>query len=105
MQKALSVVDIYLTEYKDYQADINEGMKVIYAQMNVFWAAQEELLRNHEIDNDHRSAIHRDAQLSAIITVSRKLSEHADRVQRRLVQIAGAVRQSQGGLLSNTETR
>jgi hypothetical protein len=98
MHKAISIIDIYLTAYKAYQADIRKGMYTIYSKMNVFWGNQEELLRNHNIEDKKSREIHRNRTLSEIIRVSRELSEHADSVQQTLVQVADAVnRQAPSG--------
>ena len=94
VNKSIAITDVYLAEYKEHRFDISDNLARIYGNMNCFWGDQEELLRNEEVDAEHREA-HKSTHIMGIIQASRKISECATKVQRKIVEIVAILKEDQ----------
>ncbi len=95
VNKSIAMTDVYLAEYKEYRIEIRDSLSTIYGAMNIFWGNQEELLRNHEIENAENREIHKGACITAIIEASNKISKHAVSVQRKIVEVVALIKKDQ----------
>lgn len=94
VNKSIAMADVYLVEYGEHRSIISDNLSKIYGNMNCFWGDQEELLRNDEVDEDHRDEHRRNHKLG-IIQASNKIAEYAFNIQRKIVEVVALVREDQ----------
>lgn len=95
VNRSIAMVDINLVSYKEYRIEIRDSLSAIYGTMNIFWGNQEELLRNHEIENAEHKEMHKGARITAIIDASNKISKQASNIQRKIVEVVALIKEDQ----------